>query len=129
MTNLMVRQMSSIKRATPLRLLLAVCLLLILCACDRGDLQYAETTDSSESQSGVVMETDEYKSEETVNEAESELIVTGSENPETDEPDTATDTGDETVGSNEKESETVSAENEEATTADPEIELPKVEFD
>jgi hypothetical protein len=121
--------MSSVKRAMPLQLLLAFCLLLILCACDRGDSQYSELTDSSESQSGIVMETDEDKGEATKDEAESEFIVTESEKPETDEPDTATDNEDDTVGSTEKESETVSTEIEEATTADPEIELPKVDFD
>ena len=129
MTNLMVKKMSSVKRAMPLQLLLAFFLLLILCACDRGDFQYSELTDSSESQSGIVMETDEDKSEATKDEAESEFIVTESEKPETDEPDTATDNEDDTVGSTEKESETVSTEIEEATTADPEIELPKVDFD
>jgi hypothetical protein len=75
------------------------------------------------------METDEDKSEVTKDEAESEFIVTESEKPETDELDTAMDNEDDTVGTTEKDSETDSTEIEEATTADPEIELPKVEFD
>lgn len=129
MTSLMVRKMFSIKRVTPLLLLSALGLLLILCACDRGDLPYAESADSSESQSEIVMETDEDKSEISSDEDESALVGTESEKPQTDESDIATDDQDETVGATEKESEMISTEIEEATTANPEIELPKVDFD